>query len=1071
MSKQLKGLLTLFMALLVQISFAQQKTVTGSVTDESGMPLPGVNVIVQDTNRGTQTDFDGAYSIAVAQGEVLVFSYLGFDTTVITVETSNTIDASLVENASELDEVVVVGYGTATKTSFTGTADVVDAEMIERKNVSNISQALTGESAGVHVINSSGQPGSEASVRIRGIGSVNGNRDPLYVVDGVPFNGNISSISPADIESTTILKDAAATSIYGSRGANGVIVITTKDGREGESFVEVDVKYGTNFQLLPRYNTIKSPERFIGLAWESLYNQGIYKSSPTDGTQWANSRLFHDQFGINSNYNIWGVAASELIDPSTGTVRPGTGRLYNPEDWEDYAFQSSNRTETNVRFGGGSEKSTYYASIGYLNDQGYSINSDYERYSTRLNLTHDVKDWLSGTMDLGYTVSEANENGQSEDSGSVFWFVDNIPSIYPLFLRDGDGNMVPDPVYGGNQYDYGYGRGFGALTNAIADAHYNVDRTKRHELNGNGSLNATITDGLTLETRFGAQYYNQGYDGQTNPFYGSAASQNGSIYKQKEEVFSYNFLQLLRFKKDFGDHGLEAFVAHESNSFERSFMWASKSNLVTDDGTELNNGVVTSPPGSYTNNYALESYFGQVNYNYDDTYFLSGTIRRDGSSRFVGDNKWGTFGSLGASWVLSNEDFMADQGVLSYLKLKASYGIIGEQAGVGYYPAFDLFDVNNLNDEISLVFDTKGNPDLTWETSKQTQVGVEATFGDYLDLNIDYYLKDTDDQLFERRIAPSVGYAILNVNDGKLRNQGLEFSLTGHIINTQDAFFDVTVNGEFVKNEMVEMPIEPATGAPKAIDLAGYYGRAEGHSIYDFYLREWAGVDPQTGVATWNMYYNDVNGNGVFDAGDEQITSMQDYLTNNPQASGSIVQTTTTTYSEATQKFVGKSAIPDVRGAFNLSGGYKGLTLSAQFLYQLGGYAYDYSYASLMHNDVIGGRNWHEDIVNRWQQPGDITDVPRLSNNLDKNVSSSSTRFLTKSDYLALNNVRLGYDLPSDFVESIGLSFVNIFVSGDNLMLFSKRKGFNPSVHVAGESGWYTYSPLSTFTGGVRVRF
>ena len=1059
------------MALFVQMSFAQEKTVTGTVTDGSGMPLPGVNVIVQDTNRGTQTDFDGAFSISVSEGEVLVLSYLGFETAEFVVGASSTIDVIMTEDAAELDEVVIVGYGTATKTSFTGTADVVDGEMLERKNVSNVSQALTGESAGVHVINSSGQPGTEAAVRIRGIGSVNGNRDPLYVVDGVPFNGNISSISPSDIKSTTILKDAAATSIYGSRGANGVIVITTKDGRRGESSIEADVKYGTNFQLLPRYQTIKSPEQYIELSWESVFNEGIYGYGQADGAAWANNYLFNNNFGINNVYNIWGVPASELIDPSTGMVRSGINRLYNPEDWEDYAFQSSNRTEANVRFSGGGERSTYYASVGYLNDQGYSINSDYERYSARLNLTHDVKDWLSGTMDIGYTVSEANENGQSEDSGSVFWFVDNIPSIYPLFLRDGDGNFVPDPIYGGNQYDYGYGRGFGALTNAIADAHYNMDRTKRHEINGNGSLNATITDGLTLETRFGLQYYNQGYDGQNNPFYGSAAAQNGSIYKEKEEVFSYNFLQLLRYKKDFGAHGLEAFVAHEANSYEQSFLWASKSNLVVADGTELNNGVVTSPPGSYTNNYALESYFGQVNYNYDDTYFLSGTIRRDGSSRFVGDNKWGTFGSLGASWVLSNEDFLANQDVLQYLKLKASYGIIGEQAGVGFYPAYDLFDVNNLNDQISLVFDAKGNPDLTWETSKQTQVGVEATFGDYLDVNIDYYVKDTDDQLFERRVAPSVGYAILNVNDGKLRNQGLEFSLTGHIINTQDAFLDVTLNGEFVKNKMVEMPIEPATGAPKVIDLAGYYGRAEGHSIYDFYLREWAGVDPETGVANWNMYYHDANGNGVFDEGDQRISSMQEFVAANPDAANSIGQTTTTTYSQATQKFVGKSAIPDVRGAFNLSAGYKGFTLSTQFLYQLGGYAYDFSYASLMHNDVIGGSNWHQDILNRWQQPGDITDVPRLSNNIDKNVSSSSTRFLTKSDYLALNNVRLGYDLPTNFVENIGLSYANIFVSGDNLMLLSERKGFNPSVHIAGESDWYTYSPLSTVTAGVRVRF
>lgn len=263
--------------------------------------------------------------------------------------------------------------------------------------------------------------------------------------------------------------------------------------------------------MLPRYNTIESPEKYIELAYEAVANEGQY-GYDSDPTEWANAYLFDDQFGIDPRYNIWGVPASELINPETGMVNENVERVYNPEDWEDYAFQASNRTEANLRMSGGGEKSTYYASVGYLNDVGYTINSDYKRYSARLNVTHDVKDWLSGTMDLGYTFSQSNQNGQSEDSGSVFWFADNIPSIYPLFLRDENGDFVEEPIFGGNQYDYGIGRGFGALTNAIADAYYNKDLTTRHEMNGNGSLNAQITEGLTMETRFGLQYYNSSLD-------------------------------------------------------------------------------------------------------------------------------------------------------------------------------------------------------------------------------------------------------------------------------------------------------------------------------------------------------------------------------------------------------------------------------------------------------------------------------------------------------------------------------------------------------------------------------
>lgn len=1076
--------------LLVGTAYAQSRTISGTVTSaEDGTTLPGVSVTIQGSAIGTQTDANGSYSISVPESATtLVFSYLGFTSKSVTIGDNTTVNVSLATDAQTLEDVVIVGYGTSTKESFTGSAKVVSGEALERKNTSDISKALSGEVAGLQVVNSSGQPGRTATIRIRGLGSVNGNRNPLYVIDGVPMDGGstitdeggrntvnpvtsfspLSSINPADIESTTILKDAAATAIYGARGANGVILITTKSGKGKPSFVEVDAQFGSNMSLLPRYDVIKSPEQYIGLSWEGVYNEGV--SEGQDAVSWANAYLFHDNYGIVNKYNMWNVAdASELIDPATRTVRSGVTRRYDPENWEDHAFQASNRSELNVKFGGSSEKTNYYSSLGYLNDKGYSVNSDFERLSARLNLNHEVKSWLDASMNIGYSRSETNTGGQAEDSGSVFWFVDNIPSIYPLFLKDADGNNIPDPYFGGSEYDYGDGRGFGGLTNAIADANFNRDRHYRNDLNGNAALNFNIIDGLTFENRLGFQYYHNKYVSLTNKFYGSAASQNGSIYQQRSEMTTYNLLNLLRYKKGFGDHNFEALVAHESTDWRRNVLSASAYNLVENGSEDFNNAIVSNPVGSYTLAYTLESYFSQINYDYKNTYYLSGSVRRDGSSRFL-KNKWGNFGSVGAAWILSNEEFLQSTDWISFLKLKASYGLIGEQAGIGYYPGYDLYNIDNLNDNPAFSFGTKGNPDLTWETSKMFQTGVEFSLGNYLTGSLDYYVKNTTDLIFDRRVGPSIGYALIKVNGGSLRNQGLEFDLTGKILNTDDYHLNIGVNGELFKNKLTSMPIDPATGLEKPLDIQGNYGWAVGHSVYDFYMREWAGVDPEDGKGMWKAYYLDNNGNGQADAG-EYISSMSQFINDNPDRKGDLKETTTKSYANATRSFVGKSAIPKLRGAINLSAGYKDFDLSIQMLYSFGGYAYDGAYARLMNNDPVGGNNWHTDIMNRWQNEGDITDVPRLSNGYDTQVASASTRFLTKANYVTLNNVRLGYNVPSNFLNSIGVAGASVWVSADNLWAHTQRKGFYAFTSEAGSSDMYRYAPLSTVSAGVKVRF
>jgi len=1115
MKLKLTHVLTLCLAFTMQFSFAQEKTITGTVTSVSdGLPLPGVNVIVKGTTRGVQTDFDGNYSITASPTETLVFSFVSMKNLEMLVGDNSSLSVAMEDDIAALDEVVVVGYGTTTKKAYAGTASTVKAENIEAKSFSNITQALAGEVAGVTVVNPSGQPGTVGTVRIRGYGSPRGNRAPLYVVDGVPLvttvvdgggnnvdSGILNTINPADILSTTILKDATATAIYGSRGANGVVLITTKNGSRDESYIEVDVKTGVNAQTIPRYDMVTNPEEYIGYVWEGLFNRGVVTGN-ADPVAFANNTLLGDN-GIGAGYNMWNVPdAAALIDPATGTVRPNVQRLFTPERYADLAFGTGYRTEANVRMGGGSEKSRYFVSMGYLDDSGYSINSDFKRYSLRMNLSSDVKDWLKLSTNIGYSYSESTNNGQIAGSENLFEFADKMAPIYPVFARYPDSaELIEDPIFGGAQYDFGSPTGGTTpdpdraftrarpnanLLNPIASALYDFDGRNKHGLNGNVSATFKFTDWLSLETTFGGTYSFEKRNNYTNHVYGTGAGSNGLITVRDRVLWTQSFLQLLRYRKSFGSHSLEALVAHET--FEESFSDSQqfKQNLILPDVYTLDNFVESSgPPSGYQDNAGLESFFSQINYNYDGKYYLTGSIRTDGSSRLTGD-QWDVFGSVGASWVVSEEDFMADS-MFSYLKVKGSYGITGDQQGISTSRGFTTFDGGLVGGELAINEAVIGNDELTWETSAMTQAGLELSLGNYLDANFDYYRKVTDNLFFDRIVGPSAGINSVFLNDGEVLNAGFEFDLTGHIIDTDDFGLDLSVNGEILTNEMLLMPFDPLTGQPKVLDSAspdGAYAFAKGRSIFDFWMREWAGVDPSDGAPMWYQYYDDANNNNVLDAGEGSFSvidsdtgletnttgSLFEYRTLTPDAN--IQRTTTKSYADANQVFLDKSFIPDLRGALRLSGRIKNFDFSTQFTYSFGGYAYDGQYAEHM-SDRFGaaGNNFHKDIRNRWRQPGDITNVPILSDNAVIQATSQSDRFITSTDFVALNNARIGYTLPSKFLDRMAIDAVNLWVSGDNLFINSARDGFNPSVREVGSSARRIYAPATTITLGAKVKF
>ena len=1075
MKTKFKGILTLFLALVVQFSFAQQKTITGKVSDGSG-PLPGVSIIVKGSTIGTETDFDGKYSIKASSEDILIFRYLGYLSIDKTIGSSSIINVSMKEDANILDEVVIVGYGTTTKKSFTGTASVVSSENIDAKAVSNVAQALIGEVSGVSVTRTNGRPGSSATIRIRGFSSIEGNSAPLYVVDGVPFSGDINAINPNDIESTTILKDASATAIYGARGANGVVLITTRKGISGKNTVEFDFQSSVSSRTLPRYNLVDSEEEYMELVYAGLRNTADFAGN-NNPSQFALDNLFSDR-GVAPLYNMWNVAdGNGLIDPSTGKVISGVTRKYTPTDWADAGYRDGVRNEMNFKTSGGTDKTKHYFSLGYLSDEGFIAESQYDRYSTRLNVTANPVDRVKISTNLDYSYSEYND-ATGYGGGNVTYMLDFTPTIYPLYLRDTDGNIVMNPNTNEPFYDFGdniagNARDFSATYNGVGEAIYNINRTKRHSVNGNINAAVEIMKGLTFETTYGMNFYSSNLDQTRNSIQGSAGvALGGTLYKANTTYVSQNFNQILRYKTKFGeDHNFNMLVAHESFADRNEYFDMNRKGIVN-----LNPNAAGAPDnyldqnGVSTGNIvetSLEGYFTQANYNYLNKYYLQGTLRKDGSSRFY-KNKWGTFWSAGAGWIVSEENFLSSSNVINYLKLKASYGVLGDQGNAAYAGQLG-FDIENLLGQPSLAPRAVVDPNITWESSEQMQVGVEIElFKGAIQADLDYYVKTTNNLYVNKRLPPSTGDAIILTNDGSLENRGFEFNVTGNIVRNRDFKLSLTLNGEMFNNQITQMPIENSTGLPKVVNVSGLFGQSQGRSIYDYYIREWAGVDPANGNPMWIENWSDENSNGQYDSG-EGIPDMLIYTAANPDAV--INERITNTYSNATRKYSDKSVIPTVRGAFRLNSSYKGFSLSTQFGYSLGGYGYDSQYANLMTNGKVGGSSYHNDMKDRWMQPGDISAIPRLYSNENVQAVSSSTRFLQSSDYLALNNARLGYQVPSQFLAKTGFSSVNFWVSGDNLFLLSSRQGYNPTTSLTGQSGRYTYNPISNYTLGVRVKF
>lgn len=1140
-----------FLTLTFSLSWAQKQiSVSGVVlsTDDKEPVIAATVVSVEYPGHGSLTDAQGKFTLKLpANAKSIKVSSIGYVTQTVAI-TGKPLTIYLKSEDKQLDKVVVVAYGTQTKNSFTGSAARVSMDDLKKKSVANITNALEGASPGVQVFTTSGQPGADATIQIRGIGSVNSSTAPLYIVDGIPYGSSLSGINFSDIESLNILKDASATALYGARAANGVVLITTRQGKRGSLSIEADYKIGINKRIIPLYDVIESPEEYVEVGYQGLnnlwswYKRNMFVNYDTgekdsegnavigrkevkynlkerlgyyysdlggakfkEGTSAADvtgpgDLLFFDGIldggndnfnSIGTGYNIWKAKSRELIDPTTGKFRSGIARLYTPDSWRDNLFRTGSFQEGNVRVSGGSDKINFSSSLGYQKNLGYYVESDFKRLTLRNNVTANINKHLKFALGLSYANTERNSPGQSSNASNGFQYIQGSPALYGAFYHNPTtGELVPDPKRQGQpHYDFGqhgsYTRKYNPGINPLGSVFLDKNQSKIHLFTVNLNGEYRFLNDFKLAVNYGTQIQAQRTGQLQNPYYGDSENV-GRIYNTWFIDRDQTFNQILSWGKAFGEHHVDAFVAHESTEGFTEYIEGNRSQLVLANSLDLNDAAVLGNLGGYSFGYAMESYFGQVRYDWQNKYFVSASLRRDGTSRFAPDKRWGTFGSVGAAWIISREKFFQPLSkIFDNLKLKASYGVLGNQmVSIGYSdagdlrPFLDFYSVNNINGKPGFRLSSKGNPDLTWENTKTFNTGFEAKLFNRLEVNLDFFIKDVDNMLFSKEVAPSLGYSRFPENDGQLRTSGLEFEINYDAIRTKDIDFSVRFNGGFYRSKMITMPIDNGTGQPKPYESNGLFRYTKGRSIYDYYIRQWMGVDQSNGRPIFKAYtYKTQEADPEKPGTTKEVTHfVTDYEQYIAQGGDPAALTTTTTddADNAVREFINKTAIPDLTGGLGLNFRFKNLHLSANFSYGLGGWGYDYTYAEYMNSgNPFGKTNFHKDFHKAWTPTNTNTDIPAYlpDDDIQGRAVSPSTRFLTSRSYLNLTNARIAYDLPSRWLKSLGLGSASVYVSGDNLFLISARKGFAPMSSSTGSSNTMRYLPVSTFVAGVNVRF
>ncbi len=1065
---------------MCNFALAQNRQVTGTVTSTGGSPVIGANVVVEGTTIGTSTDVQGKYVLEAPANSKLSFSSIGYATQVVALNGRTQLDIVLAEAAQSLDDVIVTAYGEAKREAFTGSAVMVKTEDIVKSQTTNAIDALNGKVAGLQLINASGQPGSTPTLLIRGVSSIESGKNPLIIVDGMSFAGSINDINPVDIESMSVLKDAAAAALYGSRGANGVILITTHRAKQREAVINVDIKVGVNQRATQDYDFITDPGKYYETHYAAIHNYNLGLGMSADAAYHASNETLLKSTGGGLGYNVYKVPDGQSLIGRNGRLNPnatlgnvvsynGEEYLLTPDNWTDEVYMNGIRQEYNVSAAAATDRSSFYGSFGYLNNEGIVANTGYERYTARLRADYQAKKWLKLGGNVSYAHGRTNSStgeGSTNSTGNVFAFLPSMAPIYPLYIRDGKGNIRRD-AFGNIMYDYGTAtrngsnagieRPYMANGNAYADHLLNRHSTTFDTAAFNGFVDVILPKGFKVTVDGGVSMRHYDAIQTSNLFYGSSQGE-GSLAKEQGTYWAYTLKQILTWTRQFGSHNVDVMVGHENNFESSTYVGGSKTGLFSNNSTEMSQVLKVVSASSGSSYYTNEGYFARAQYDYDNRLFFSASYRRDASSRFHPDHRWGNFWAVSAGWLLNRESwFNADW--VDELKVKFSYGQQGnDQLSSSYYWT-DLYSIkNDGTDNWSVSFAQKGNENITWETNANLNAGLDFSFWKgRLSGTVEYFNRMTSDMLSFYTVPSSMGYSGYWMNVGDMSNQGLEVSLNGSLLRKKNFSWDVNLNMTYVRNRITDLSEQSKSEVYYTKSGKAYRGYRDGSSfygvglpIYTMLLKSYAGVDGQTGEPLFWKREEFINSQG-----------KQDFRL-----------VTTKNYADEATYFLFDTSLPDLYGGFGTSFSFYGVDISFNFVYQIGGKVYDSGYAALMGSPSTsqGGSNYHKDIAQSWSPSNPNSALPRFVMG-DQYTAASSDRFMTDASYLSLQNINVGYTLPRKITEKFGVSKLRFYLACENVWLWSQRQGLDPRQSYSGGSSTGYYSPIRTINGGINLTF
>lgn len=989
---------------------SRKKRVTGVVKDVMGEPLIGANVVEKGrSTNGVITDFNGKFTLEVDESASLVVSYIGYLAQDIPTKGKGDFHIILKEDTNTLDEVVVTGYGDFKKATYTGSASVLTTEKLEALPVVSVGQMIESNIPGISVVaGTSSQPGAKTTLRVRGVASMNASTEPLYVLDGVPIPsydlsnftsmseaggmGFIETLNPADIESITVLKDAASASLYGAKGANGVVLITTKKGKEGKLRVNMAAKYGiTDFAYT--YRPLMGGEERRELIHEGLVNFQLDKGvSEQEAQQYADANI--DQYAkrLPQGYS----------------------------DWESALFKTGYQQDYNLSASAGNQNSSFIGSLGYTKQTGVSLNSEMERFTGRVDASNKYKKVEFG-MNASFSWTKNVHLPEGKFYGSAIYASKvNLTPSTPIYNEDGT-------------YASGYRENNGY--NPILEAEVNDYYARTVRAMGTAKIAYNVWDNLKVSSVFTVDYsltkdfFFQSPDGR------DGATHQGRGRMQMTDRIRYTSQNNLTYSKTFGKHSVSAVTAFEVMKYDYEDLYAAKKTYGQDINTSLGNAADPIDADQKLQEDALMSYVASVNYSYDDKYYASFSFRRDGSSRLSPDTRWGNFWSLSASWRLSQERFMQPlKSVLSDLKLRASYGVNGNLPS-SYYGYQSTYTTGAFySGKPSPWESTLGNEELTWEKNYALNLGLDIGLFSRVNVSLDWYTRTTKDLLMSKQLNSISGFSSLLTNVGQMRNTGVELEVRSNNIKTKDFSWTTAFNLSHNKNKILKL-----ADLPWFVD--GRYVRKEGYPFNTIYLREYAGVDPETGSALYYDNQQDENGNYT-----------KNKVTDPGQASPIPL----------------KDITPTISGGFMNTFNYKFIDLSFNLSYSFGGYSYDNASYILQDDGYSVISNKSTEQRRRWQKPGDITDVPRFVYGNKKGGNYNSSRAIHSTDHIRLKSLILGLNAPKAWLQKLGIGNARIYFSGTNLLTWAAYDQYDPEM--SGVVGFYT-PPLKTYAFGLELKF